>query len=183
MARLIEDYTLEVYTPPCDPGTESFAAIAHFGADISEVLPLLNASLAGAIYYPHATALTWRKGRLAVSFHASDIAVANVEDRKDAVRELDELVELVNDAWSRRNQITPDFDTHQRPVPMDIYMLLPRTNCQQCGEPTCFTFALKLAARQRVPEDCPALLEQAFAESLSEIRASIPVQTGGGHAP
>ncbi|MGA9191922.1 MAG: (Fe-S)-binding protein [Anaerolineales bacterium] len=181
MARLIEDYTLEVYTPPCDPGTESFAAIAHFSADISEVLPLLNAGLTGAIYYPHATALTWRTGKLAVSFHASEISVANVDDRDDAAAELDELVELVNETWSRRNEITPDFESHQRPVPMDIYLLLPRTNCQECGEPTCFNFALKLVARQRVPDDCPGLLEPAFAESLSEIRASIPVQTGSGH--
>lgn len=183
MAKLIEGYTLEVYTPPCDPSTQSFAAIAHFGADIGEVLPLLNACLTGAVYYPHATALTWRKGRLAVSFHASDISIANVEDREDAARELDELVELVNDVWSRRDQITPDFAVHQRPIPLDIYRLLPRTNCQRCGEPTCFTFALKLAARQRAPEECPTLLERTFAESLSEIRASVPAQTDAGHAP
>jgi ArsR family metal-binding transcriptional regulator len=32
---------------------------------------------------------------------------------------------------------------------MAIFKLLPQTNCKQCGEPTCYTFALKLAASQR----------------------------------
>ncbi len=178
MAGLIQDYTLEVFTPPCEPGTESFAAIAHLEADIRGVLPLLNACLVGAVYHPRAEALTCKMGGLPVSFHATQIAVANVEDRAQAITQLDELVELVNWTWSRRADITPDFETHQRPVPTDVYKLLPRSNCQKCGEPTCFIFALKLVAHRRVPEDCPVLLEDAHLGNLFEIRALIPGPAG-----
>ncbi len=173
MTTLIQGYDLEIFTPPCDPGTEHFAAVAHLEADIRPVLPLLNARLTGAVFHPRVPALTWKKGGLHVSFHATEIAVANVEDRDQAMTELDELVELVNQTWSQREAITPDYESHQRPVPMDIYKLLPRGNCRRCGEPTCFTFALKLAAGQRQPEDCPVLLESAYQTNLFEIKSAV----------
>ena len=36
-----------------------------------------------------------------------------------------------------------------------IYKLLPKTNCKECGYPTCLAFAMKLAARQVELADCP----------------------------
>ena len=55
---LIDHYDLEVFTPPCDPGAERYAARARLVVDISEVLPYLNATLRGAIYHLGANALT-----------------------------------------------------------------------------------------------------------------------------
>lgn len=173
MPRLVKDYVLEVFTPPCDPGTERFTAVAHLDADIREVLPLLNACLAGAIYHPQVPALTWKKGRKHVSFHAGNISVANVCDREEASREVDELIDLVNQTWARRADITPDHEARRRPVPMEIFNLLPRSNCGQCDEPTCFTFALKLAVGARKPEDCPVLSEPGNAQNLSDIRSAL----------
>ncbi len=46
---LIEHYDLDVFTPPCEPGAERFAAIARLVVDISEALPYLNATLRGAV--------------------------------------------------------------------------------------------------------------------------------------
>jgi hypothetical protein len=37
---LIESYDVEVFTPPCEPGAERYAARARLKVDISEVLPL-----------------------------------------------------------------------------------------------------------------------------------------------
>ena len=143
---LIEKYDLEVFTPPCDPEAVRYAARARLTVDISEILPYLNATLRGAIYYPTANALTWKKGGHNVAFHAYEIAASNVEDREGAEKELKGLIDLVNRTWERRAEITPDLATRQRPTSMAIFKLLPQTNCKQCGEPTCYTFALKLAA-------------------------------------
>jgi acetyl-CoA decarbonylase/synthase, CODH/ACS complex subunit gamma len=46
---------------------------------------------------------------------------------------------------------------------LDIYKLLPRKNCKECGEPTCLTFAMKLAGTKAKPELCPYLDETAKA--------------------
>jgi ArsR family metal-binding transcriptional regulator len=174
---LIDQYDLEVFTPPCDPGAERYAARARLRADISEALPYLNATLRGAIYFPGAVVLTWKKAGHNVAFHAYEIAVSNVKDREGAQAELKGLIELVNRTWERRAQITPSSETRQRPAPLALYKLLPNTNCKGCGEPTCFTFALKLAASQRRISDCPILLEPTYADkraALEELMIDAP---------
>jgi ArsR family metal-binding transcriptional regulator len=167
---LIEPYDLEVFTPPCEPGAERYAARARLSVDLSEVLPYLNATLRGALYLPEAHALTWKKGGHNIAFHAYEIATSNVEDRGGAEKELKGLIDLVNRTWERRAEITPDTTTRQRPTPMVIYKLLPNTNCKQCNEPTCYSFALKLTASQKKIADCPPLLESKYAEKLSALQ-------------
>ena len=168
---LIEKYDLEVFTPPCDPGAERYAARARLTVDISDVLPYLNTTLRGAVYLPSANALTWKKGGHNIAFHTYEIATSNVEDRDQAEKELKGLIDLVNRTWERQADITPDFETHQRPTSMAIYKLLPLTNCKQCGEPTCYTFALKLAASQRQIADCSPLSELQYTEKLAALQA------------
>ena len=50
---------------------------------------------------------------------------------------------------------------------IQIYKLLPKTNCKDCGFPTCLAFAMKLAAKQAELSACPHVSEEAAAE-LSE---------------
>jgi ArsR family metal-binding transcriptional regulator len=56
---------------------------------------------------------------------------------------------------------------------MAIFKLLPQTNCKQCSEPTCYTFALRLAASQRQVSDCPALFEPQYAEKLAALQVIV----------
>jgi acetyl-CoA decarbonylase/synthase complex subunit gamma len=44
---------------------------------------------------------------------------------------------------------------------LDIYKLLPRKNCKECGDPTCLTFAMKLASGKGDVDRCPYLDEHA----------------------
>jgi ArsR family metal-binding transcriptional regulator len=174
---LIDTYDLEVFTPPCEPGAERFSAIARLAVDISAALPLLNATLRGAVYHQEANALTWKKGGHNIAFHAFEIATSNVVDRETAINELDGLIYLVNRTWERRSEITPSYEKRRRPAPMTVYQLLPQTNCRQCGEQTCFTFALKLSAGQRRLADCPLLLAPEYEEKrrqLEQIVIDVP---------
>ena len=177
---LIDTYELEILTPPCEPGAERFVARARLKVDIMEVLPFLNRTLRGAVYHPAAGALIWKKSGHSVAFHRHEIAVSNVEDRQAAADELRSLVDLVNRTWERRAEIVPDSEPHQRPTAMALYQLLPKTNCKDCGEPTCFTFALKLAAAQVRLEDCRPLLEPAHAEDLAALRSMVIEAVGTG---
>lgn len=58
---------------------------------------------------------------------------------------------------------------------MEIFKNLPKTNCGQCGIPTCLAFAMKLAAGGASLEQCPHVSEEAKA-LLSE--ASAPPMRG-----
>ena len=44
--------------------------------------------------------------------------------------------------------------------PLDIYMLLPRTNCGKCGEKNCMAFATKVVNREVPVELCTPLIEE-----------------------
>jgi len=56
---------------------------------------------------------------------------------------------------------------------LEIYKHLPKTNCKECGLPTCLAFAMKVAGGQAGIADCPRVTEQGKA-ALSE--ASAPPQ-------
>ena len=53
---------------------------------------------------------------------------------------------------------------------LQIYKLLPKTNCKDCGFPTCLAFAMKLAAKQVELDGCPHVSEEAT-EALSAASA------------
>jgi len=57
--------------------------------------------------------------------------------------------------------------------PLEIYKLLPKKNCKECKEPTCLSFAMKLAQGKADPESCPYLDEEAKLLLSSQTRAPI----------
>ncbi len=46
---------------------------------------------------------------------------------------------------------------------LDIFKQLPKTNCGDCGQPTCLAFAMKLAQKQASLDQCPHVSEEAKA--------------------
>jgi len=54
---------------------------------------------------------------------------------------------------------------------LEIFKLLPKTNCGECGVPTCMAFAMKLGVRQVEVTACPYISDEAMAQ-LSEASAA-----------
>ncbi len=62
---------------------------------------------------------------------------------------------------------------------LEIYKLLPKTNCKECGFPTCLAFALKLAAKGAELSACPHVSDQAKAALESASAPPIRLVTVG----
>jgi len=64
---------------------------------------------------------------------------------------------------------------------IEIFKLLPKTNCGDCGVPTCLAFAMNLAAGKAELSTCPHVSDEAK-EKLSEASAPpiLPVTIGVG---
>ena len=59
---------------------------------------------------------------------------------------------------------------------LDVYRLLPRTNCRQCGM-VCMAFASALLTGKATPGDCPPLVEDpTFAEAFKTLQEAFGVQ-------
>ena len=44
---------------------------------------------------------------------------------------------------------------------IDIYKLLPKTNCRDCGQATCLAFAMQIAAGKASIDLCPTASDEA----------------------
>jgi acetyl-CoA decarbonylase/synthase, CODH/ACS complex subunit gamma len=65
---------------------------------------------------------------------------------------------------------------------IQIYKLLPQTNCKECGFPTCLAFAMKLAAKQVELSACPYVSDESkkqLAESAAPPVRLISLKANG----
>lgn len=65
---------------------------------------------------------------------------------------------------------------------IQIYKLLPQTNCKECGFPTCLAFAMKLAAKQVELSACPYVSEESktqLAESAAPPIRLVALKSNG----
>jgi len=54
--------------------------------------------------------------------------------------------------------------------PLDVYKLLPKTNCKECGEENCMAFATKLVNREVTLESCPPLLTKTNEKLYTQLK-------------
>ncbi|MFC2003227.1 acetyl-CoA decarbonylase/synthase complex subunit gamma [Chloroflexota bacterium] len=67
------------------------------------------------------------------------------------------------------------------PTGIEIFKLLPKTNCGECGVPTCLAFAMNLAAGKAELSACPHVSEEAKAQLTEAAAPPIrPVTIGVG---
>lgn len=62
---------------------------------------------------------------------------------------------------------------------LEIYKQLPKTNCKDCGFPTCLAFAMKMAAGQASLDKCPHVTDEGKAALESASRPPIQLVTIG----
>ncbi|CAG0948005.1 4Fe-4S ferredoxin [Anaerolineae bacterium] len=168
---LLQSYHLNVFAPPCEPGAERWTVKAALDDDIGDALPYLNTTLKGTIYNHVARALTWRMGGHSIAIRPREIAISNLQDQDAAATEVKHVAEIINRTWDRRAEITSSIEMRQRLKPMDVYKLLPATNCKVCGQPTCFTFALRVTAGENELEQCAPLFTDAFRDKREKLLA------------
>ena len=78
-------------------------------------------------------------------------------------------------------ELCPEREHNMALKALDIYKLLPKKNCKECGDPTCLTFAMKLAGGKADVDLCPYLDDAAKAVLGATTRPPIrPVKLGIG---
>jgi len=154
---LLKSYSKEIFRPECNPGFESVHCIANLDQDISEVLPYLNTVLGGFEYLKDPPAVIFRSQGKLITVHGDKIAINALRDEAEAVKILEWLKREVNEAWENRDNIEPGCEGLPKPQVIEILKLLPKSNCKECGEPTCMVFAARMTEGVNGPEDCPPM--------------------------
>ena len=154
---LLESYRLEIFNNECMPGAMSVQCFAHLDQDVSAALPFLNAELGGFEYIKDPPSVTFKLHGKLLTVHGRKIAVNALKDESEASKIVAWLKREINNAWENRLEITPRYEGMPRPQVIEILKRLPRTNCRECGEPTCMVFATRVAEGARGSDDCPAM--------------------------
>ena len=158
---LLKGYSKEITRPECRREALSLHCIAHLDQDISEVLPYLNAKLGGDQFLKDPPSLTFKNQGKLITLHPQMIAINALRDEAEADKILEWLKQEINETWEKRDEIEPSFETPEKPKVIEILKLLPKTNCKECGQPTCMVFATQVAEGGKGSEDCPPLEEEA----------------------
>jgi ArsR family metal-binding transcriptional regulator len=157
---IAKDYDLHLEAPACEPGAEYWNATARFKEDISDVFPYLNAQWKDVIYSPNAKQLTFRFEDRSVALKPYEITISNLPDRDSATIELERILAEINRIWMDRENLTPLYTPRKRLVAMEVYQLLPQTNCKLCGQASCFAFASKLTVGDADVKACTPLFDE-----------------------
>jgi ArsR family metal-binding transcriptional regulator len=154
---LLKSYTKEIFRAECNPGFEALHCFAHLDQDVGEAIPFLNATLGGFTYQKDPPSVTFKAHGKLITVHAKKIAINALKDEAEAKKIVEWLKREINTAWENRDKITPLYEATPQPKVFEILKLLPKTNCKECGQPTCMVFAVQVAEGAKGPEDCPQL--------------------------
>jgi ArsR family metal-binding transcriptional regulator len=149
---------------PCLADPDKIRAIVELEKEIHEAFPYLNALLKGCIYNHPARILTLKKEGKMITLYPRKVTVAKAVDEND-VREMMEWIGvMLEEIEERKAELQPNFSRGAELKALDIFKLLPGTNCKTCDELTCLAFAVKMLGGETSVVRCAPLFTPACLE-------------------
>ena len=152
------DFSLRMPGPLLGKGSsEDRVMIAEFklAADVSYLAPYINAVAQQAVYFEKPSYIKFMLDGFLCTIYKDSGAAAAFSDRPQALEFMERLLVFLHDIDLRRNSIEPNHKRYRPISVLDIFRLLPRTNCRECGYATCMAFAAALSKRKTVSLRCP----------------------------
>ena len=172
------DTIMLVKTLPCLAEPGKIIVVGKPSRSLDEVLPYL-ATLPGVITYnPQAGTLTFRRHPGLMTLYQDRVYITQVRDRNEGLALLNALVDAINATWNHRHDLTPISTPRRAPRLFDVWSLLPRTNCKQCGETTCIAFAVALLQHRRTVSECKHL---ETSSAFDDRKAKLKMMIGDAH--
>ena len=159
-------------TLPCLAEPGKIIVIGKPDRLLDEVIPYL-ATLPGVIAYnPEMLTLTFRRPRGFLTLYPDKVYITQIVDSQEGITLLQALAEAVNATWEKRAELVRATTTRRAPRWLDLWELLPQTNCKQCGELTCTAFAAALLQQKRSLEEClPLVSDPAFSDRRATLES------------
>ncbi len=162
-------------TLPCLAEPGKIIVIAQPSRNLDGVLPLVAAVAPNIISFnPEAGTLTLRRQPGFITFYPDKVMITQVKDTAEGLDLLSAVCDLLNQCWDQRDTIQPVKTIRRAPRPLDVWTLLPQTNCKRCGEATCMAFAFGLLQQKHTIEECPVVAgDAAFADRRAQLAALV----------
>jgi len=155
--------TLKLFPTGPMTGQSADITVGAYGArfdldcDLSPLFPYINAVADHSQYYEIPVYIKFVLLHRLCAFYPRQGAFAPIRDVAEAMVFLPKLLEFIVDLSSRRSDIIPSQKKFKPVSILDIYRLLPGSNCRICGYATCMAFAAALSRQRTSMVDCPHL--------------------------
>jgi DNA-binding CsgD family transcriptional regulator/ArsR family metal-binding transcriptional regulator len=138
---------------------------AHFRLDndIGMLFPYINAAIKDCRFFDNPAHVQLILDDIQCTLYPKEVIAAPFMDQDQAEKFVDRLIDFLNDIYIKKDSLTPNHKTFRPISVIDIYKLLPQTNCKKCGFSTCLAFAGALSKKQTTTDQCPG-----FARPLYE---------------
>ncbi len=166
---LLKEYTFETMLPECNTFAETINAIATLSDDVSEVFPYLASLIKQCSYDDNSKILTFKLEGKGIAMYPHKITVTKLRDREEALQILEKLKDLINRTYENRQNIEPCYKKGIELKYLDVFKLLPGTNCKECSQPTCLTFATILVRQDARIKQCLPLFDGRFEDKREKL--------------
>jgi DNA-binding CsgD family transcriptional regulator/ArsR family metal-binding transcriptional regulator len=140
-----------------DINCEANAARFEWHGDLSPLFPYINAVVNQSQYYDKPVYIKFMFADRLCALYPDRGAFTPIRDMAEAMDFLPELLGFLADVAHRAPDIVPNHKKYRTSSAVDIYRLLPGSNCRLCGYASCMAFAAALSRRHTDTTRCPHL--------------------------
>jgi ArsR family metal-binding transcriptional regulator len=154
---------------PCIADSSKFRVIARFSPPLGGSLKVLEPLFPRARYSERIGALIIQRGNILITIYSTgNVTMTMIGGEAEAKQIAEGLRNTINEAITKG--VTPVPREKVKVDHMEIYDYLPKTNCQVCGEQSCYSFAIRLVASEASLGKCTPLTEEKYATNLEHLR-------------
>ena len=127
------------------------------GQNTACLFPYINGALDDALWYEHPDHVRFIfEGRRCL-LYPERAAAHFFDNRKSATAFIAPFIAFLNDLNQRQEEIQPNYAKIKHIRALDIFRLLPGTNCRDCGFAACMAFAAAVSRGKATADRCPYL--------------------------
>ncbi len=132
---------------------------AHFklDTDVRRLFPYINRAAMDSKYFDNPEYIQFTLDRFQCTLYPHDVIATAFEDKRQALKFVDQLINFLNQIYEEKGEILPDYKKIKETSVLDIYRILPQTNCRECGYNACLAFAGALSKGRTSPDKCPGI--------------------------
>ncbi len=154
---------------PCIADPSKFRVIANMAPPLEGNLKVLEPLFPRGRYSDKIRALIMQKGEVITTVYGTGkVTMTMIKNKEEAREALDNLRSIINEAIAKG--VAPTAREKVRVEPMELYKYLPQTNCRECGEQSCYTFAIKLMSGETFLDKCKPLKEPKYATNQEHLQ-------------
>ncbi len=154
---------------PCIADSTRFRIIANMAPPLAGALKHLEPLFPRGRYSEKIDALIIQRGDVLITIYGTgNVTMTMIKDEAEAMSALEGLRSTINEAIAKG--VAPAPREKVRVEPMEIRKYLPQTDCGECGEQSCYSFAIRLMGGEVSLDLCSPIKDEKYRQNLEHLR-------------